>query len=916
MRTKPTALVVLFLFWAASTVLAQTPEKISFSYERTALRTVFNDLQQQSGYQFYYIPADTDSLFISAKGENETLEIALGKILSGTELKFTLAGKKVYILNNRSIVTTLPPGFYDDKTSAIDSTAFLEAAKLIEEASAGPSELELRLIEIGARSQARGAVTITGYIRNQLTGEPIAGASVEGAGTGTSTNEYGFYSLTLPRGRHELSIESIGHRNTVRNVLLHGPGSLNIEMLEEVLSLKEVIITAAQARNVKSVEMGVERMNIATIKQMPAIFGEVDILKVLVTLPGVKTVGEASTGFNVRGGAADQNLILFNDATIYNPSHFFGFFSAFNPEVVKDIELYKSSIPAKYGGRLSSVLEITSREGNKKEFAGTAGIGLLTSRIHLEGPIKKDKTSFIFGGRTTYAKWLLGLLPDEYENSNASFYDINLNVSHEINKTDNLYFTGYFSNDKFQLNQDTSYGYQNRNFSVKWKHEFSKKLTGVFTAGMDSYQYNIQSNENPFAAYKLNFNINQRNLKGDFQYYLNSEHTVSMGASTIRYRLDPGNYKPWGEESLMPVDIVPTEHGRETALYISDEYKLSSSFSINGGIRYSMFNYLGPQNVNVYAKGLPKEEVNLLEVQNFKKGKIIKTYHNPEFRISGRLALTPDFSIKAGYNTITQYIHMLSNTTAIAPTDIWKLSDANIAPQKGDQVSFGLYKNFKQNTIETSVEVYYKNLKNYLDYKSGATLVLNHAIETDVINTKGKAYGIEAIIRKLTGKLNGWISYTYSRTLLKQDDPMAGELINGGVFYPGNYDKPHDGTIVANFKFSHRFSLSWNATYSTGRPITLPIGRYNYGGSQRVLYSDRNEYRVPDYFRTDISINIEGNHNLKQKTHNSWTLGVYNVTGRKNPYSIYYVSEGGLINGYKLSIFGNMIPFINFNIRF
>jgi hypothetical protein len=329
-----------------------------------------------------------------------------------------------------------------------------------------------------------------------------------------------------------------------------------------------------------------------------------------------------------------------------------------------------------------------------------------------------------------------------------------------------------------------------------------------------------------------------------------------------------------------------------------------------------MYNYLGPNTVNNYTPGLHIIEDNLIGTTDYKKGSFIKTYGGPEFRLSARYLLSDNTSLKAGYNTQRQYIHVLSNTAAIAPTDIWKLSDANIKPQYGDQVSLGLYKNFKANTIETSIEVYYKRMKDYLDFKSGARLVLNHHIETDVISTKGKAYGVELLIKKLTGKLNGWISYTYSRTLLKTDNANEGELINRGLFYPANYDKPHDATLIGNYKINHRFSLSLNSTYSTGRPITLPIGRFYYDGTQRTLYADRNSFRIPDYFRTDFSMNIEGNHKVHQKTHNSFTIGVYNVTGRKNPYSVYFVSEDGIINGYKLSIFGSAIPFINFNIRF
>ncbi|MBO9571211.1 MAG: TonB-dependent receptor, partial [Chitinophagaceae bacterium] len=461
-----------------------------------------------------------------------------------------------------------------------------------------------------------------------------------------------------------------------------------------------------------------------------------------------------------------------------------------------------------------------------------------------------------------------------------------------------------------------SYGYSNKNISLKWKHIFSNKMNALFTGGIDNYSYDISSDRNPVNAYELRFGIDQYYFKAHFNYYLDSKHTIDYGINFINYRLNPGTYSPDGEKSLVMADAVNKEQALESAIYLNDKYDITSGLTLEAGIRYSVFNVIGPQDVNVYEPGMPKTEENRIETISYEKGKFIKTYGGPEYRVSLRQMIGLNGSIKAGFNTQRQYIHMLSNTTAIAPTDIWKLSDPNIRPQRGSQVSLGYYQNLKSNSIETSVEVYYKKIRDYLDYKSGATLVMNHSIETDVINTKGRAYGVEVMIKKPAGKLNGWISYTYSRILLRQDDPNAGEVINEGNEYPANYDKPNDVTLIGNYKINHRFSISLNATYSTGRPITLPIGRYYYAGSYRTLYDQRNAHRIPDYFRADFSLNIDGNHKVKQKTHNSWTLGVYNLTGRKNPFSVYYVSEGGAINGYKLSIFGSAIPFISYNIRF
>lgn len=908
-------------------VMAQgDKDRVSLDFQHAPMADVLKEVEKQTGYRFFYDTAELDTNKIDIKVDQQPWQQVMTQIFNGTENTWSIDRyRHVFIVKGEAIATGLPPGFFD-KTAptkeVVTAAAGDSVRDYLEEAgNKPPATLENKLFVIGDKTAGgpqKGVVNVAGYAREAKTGEPIAGASiyVENPRIGTTSDRYGYYSLNLPRGRHILNIQSIGMRDTRRIVIVYGDGKMNIDLQTQVMTLKKVIVSAEKASNVKRTEMGVQKLDIKTIKQVPVVFGEADLMRVVMTLPGVKTVGESSTGLNVRGGAADQNLVLFNEATIYNTAHFFGMFSVFNPEVVKDVELYKSSVPARFGGRLSSVMDINSREGNKKEYTGSAGIGLLTSRLNFEGPIVKDKTSFIVGGRTTYANWLLQDLPAQYRNSRASFYDLNLNIAHEINKKNNLYLTGYLSQDRFNLNNDTTYSYGNKNVSLKWKHVFNNKLYSTIATGYDRYQYSISSAQNPVNAYKLGFNINQAYLRANFNYFLSASHTLEFGASTLHYKTHPGYYVPLGQKSLVVPDTLQAEQAEESALYLSDKYTVTNDLSIEAGVRYSVFNYLGASTVNNYAPGLPITTDNQTGTTTYGNNKVIKTYGGPEYRISARYVLTDNLSIKAGYNTQRQYIHMLSNTTAEAPTDIWKLSDPNIKPQNGDQYSLGAYRNFKNNTIETSVEVYYRNINDYLDYRSGAQLIMNHHIETDVLETKGKAYGVELLIKKLTGKLNGWISYTYSRTQLRQNDPNEGEIINGGHWYPADYDKPNDATVVGNYRFTHRFSVSLNATYSTGRPITLPIGVYSYAGSLRALYSDRNAYRIPDYFRTDLSMNIDGNHKVHQKTHNSWTIGVYNLTGRHNPYSVYYVSENGVVNGYKLSIFGSAIPFVNFNIRF
>lgn len=915
-------LYICFLVWPVCSMYAQgnKPVLINGSFENITLKQVFEKIESQSSCFFYYDEKQLDSVLVNFVAINERVEQVLEKAFSNTSLKFSIdRDNKVYVTRGIKLITDLPVGFFS--TSAVisqqplkDSVSDfgLQTKKNSRVTSAN------KLYEIGTRTNtASGNAIVTGYIRNANTGEPLINASVFVSNKySTITDAYGYYSLTLPAGKHTLNILAISMKDTRLQLQVYSDGKIDIDVPEQVTTLKEVTVSSRKTSNVTQVQMGVERLNIENIRRVPSLFGESDVLRVITSLPGVKTVGEASTGFNVRGGSADQNLIMFNDANIYNPSHFFGMFSAFNPEVIKDIELYKSSIPARFGGRLASVLDINSREGNKKKITGSGGLGIITSRVLLEGPLVKDKTSFIFGGRTTYANWLLQLLPEEYRKSKASFQDVNLGISHRIDSSNSLYFSGYFSNDRFSLRSDTIYNYSNRNATVKWKRNFSNKLNAVFITGVDQYRYKVFSDANEVNAFTLKFGISQVHAKANFVYYKNQQHSFDFGLSTLHYKLRPGSFTPRGGASQVARDIVEHEQALESAVYLTHRFNPNAKLSVSSGIRYSFFNYLGPQQVNYYAPGLPVNPDNLTEVKNYGKGKFIENYQGPELRFSVRYVFDNSFSIKAGYNSQRQYIHMLSNTTAIAPTDIWKLSDPNIRPQQGSQVSLGFYKNLKSNTIETSVEVYYKRIRNYLDYKPGANLLLNHDIERDVINTKGKAYGVELLIKKPGGKLNGWISYTYSRILLRSDDKDLGILVNNGKYYPANYDKPHDVTLTGIFRVNHRFSVSVNSTYSTGRPITLPIGRYYYAGSERVLYSNRNEHRIPDYIRTDFSMNIEGNHKEHQKTHNSWTIGLYNLLGRKNPYSVYFISENGFVNGYKLSIFGSVIPFVNYNIRF
>lgn len=897
---------------------------ISGKYEDSPFNLFSKDIERQIPVEFMYHPGMVDSLFISAIFNNESLQKTLERIFSTTDLHFFINNKNQIILTqNYEIKSELPINFFDRSVEILSETEFevFDFLKEEEKKTILQNTLENILIEIGDKARAlNGAHTnLAGYIRDSNTGEPLIGALIyiENPRTGVASDQFGYFSLTIPSGKHNLLLRCIGYKDTKRPVILYSEGKLNIEMIEDVIPLKEVIIESEKDVNISGMQMGLDKIDAQSMKKVPPILGEVDVLRIALTLPGVQTIGEGANGINVRGGTADQNLMLLNDAPIYNPTHFFGFFSSFNPDVIKSVELYKGGIPAQYGGRISSVFEVQTKEGNNKKFVGSGGISPVTARLALEGPIIKDKASYIVGGRSTYSNWILKQIPNPaIKNSTASFYDLYGKLSFDLNDNNSIYAAGYYSNDAFSFNSDTSYTYTNKNLSLQWKHIFNNKFYGVFSGVYSGYDYNIFSKNNEVNAFDMVYSIKNLNAKIDFSYFPNSNHKIDFGVSSIYYGLDPGSLMPKGDSSLIKEVILEKEQGLESAIYLGDKYDINRKLSIYLGLRYSIYNYLGPKTIDEYIQDQPIEEGNKTGEKAYGNNEIIETYHGPELRLSVRYALTDESSIKLSYNKMRQYIHMLSNTTSISPTDIWKLSDHHVNPQVGDQVSLGYYRNLKSNTIEGSIEGYYKSIKDVLDFRSGAQLVLNDHIETDIINGLGKSYGIEFLLKKKTGKLNGWLSYTYSRALIKVDSKFASESINNGEYYPASYDKPHSLNILANWKFSRRFSFSTNLAYSTGRPITFPVAKYFYGGDERLHYSERNQFRIPDYFRLDLSINIEGNHKIKKLNHSSWTIGLYNVTGRDNAYSIYFVSRKGDVNGYKLSIFAEAIPTITYNFKF
>ncbi|NQZ78045.1 MAG: TonB-dependent receptor, partial [Ekhidna sp.] len=778
----------------------------------------------------------------------------------------------------------------------------------------GESEdFEKKVIEIGRRNSIKKETTptVADYVKNRNSKEPQVGALVY-IGDGKRhalTDDNGFFNLNVPYGKNQLLVRSQGMKSTTRNVIVLSSGNLNIDMEEDVILLDEVSISSERDKNVLGVQAGIDRIVVEEVKTVPLVLGEEDILKIATTKSGVQTLGEGASGFNVRGGKADQNLILINGSPVYNPNHFFGFFSVFNSDAISDMQLYKSSIPASFGGRLSSIFDITSKKADSEKIEGKAGISPVTSKLTLELPLVKDKTDILISGRATYSDWLLRNVRNAaFSENEVSFFDFLLRVDHVVNERNSLTFSSYVSGDDFKLRSDTlfslsQFSFQNKNASLKWNRIFSPKLDARFSAGAAHYGYDLTNDETTSSAFSQDFGTTEYWANADFAYYANDDHELGFGLQSKFYKVNPGSKKSLGEQSTVIDEILSREQGIEHALYISDNYKVTDKISYSGGLRYTLYHALGSADILQYEPGLPRNSNTVIDSTSYGAGEIIQTYQGLEWRISGRYAFNNSQSLKMAINRTRQYIHVLSNSAALSPTDTWKLSDTHLRPQVGDQLSLGYYQNLSNGKVEVSVETYYKRFQNLVDFKTNANFLLKENVEQVTLQGPGKSYGIEFSLNK-KGKLNGWFNYAYARSFIKHSGIFAEETVNQGAFFPTNYDKPHNINLVSNYKVTHRFSVSFNATFNSGRPVTLPVAIFDFKDTQNLHFSDRNEFRIPNYFRLDLGVNLEGNHKIKKLAHSFWSFSIYNLTGRDNPFSVFFdVDEEG-VRGSQLIIFG------------
>lgn len=913
--------IVIFLLTSVG-LFGQTEKNITASFNNTPLKEAVLKVETLSGKTFYFDDSWMRGHFVTKTFENESLRNVLNGLFSNTNINFILKDGNVILLNNTYVYSELPSDYFNEAKPDEKVIEENNNAPIFQEEYTERQTVQTRkLVTVGKQrpNAANKTYILSGVFKNSKTGEPLQNLSISTIDRTkyTVTDSDGRFSIRLPYGLNKLETNLLGFEKIRQDVIMYGDGSLNIELRENTESLEEVVVKSKKDANVRDAVVGVTNIDIESIKTIPLVLGERDILKVATTLPGITTAGEGSSGFNVRGGRADQNLILLDDAVLYNPSHFLGFFSAVNPFTTGSLEIYKASIPAEYGGRLSSVFDIETKSGSMEKFKGEGSVGPITANLAIEVPIVKEKASLIAGFRATYSDWILRSLDEEeLKNSEASFYDGIVKYKHNIDNNNSIQGTFYYSKDRFSITSDSIFDYNNRLISLKYGHNFSEKSRAELILVNSQYKYGINYEADANEDFDFGYELNEYQAKLNFNYKLSDKHKLSYGLSSKLYSIDPGNIEPIGTNSDVQAKTIDSEKGLESAIYLADLFEVNDKLLLDLGLRYSFYSALGPATQNVYEASVPKSESSIIEVKEYGNNESIKTYGGPEYRISGRYLLGNDFSVKVGFNRTIQYLHLLSTNTTQSPTDIWKLSDLNIAPQRANQYSLGFFKNLSGKDVEFSIEGYYKTMADLLDYKIGAQLVMNDDLETELLQGEGKAYGVEFLVKKNSGRFNGYLGYSYSRSLVKLDSQLMQERVNNGEFFPANYDKPHDFSMVANYKLTKRFSFSGNFTYQTGRPITYPIGRYVFAGEEQVLYSDRNQFRIPDYFRLDLGVNIEGNHKLNKLGHSFVNISVYNVLGRNNPYSVFFVNEEGQIKAYQTSIFSVPVPTITYNFKF
>lgn len=919
---KHRGLLLVCLIGSALIVKAQEHRHtLSLELEQADFTEFAGYFEDQTGIQLYYKPQWVEDIRVDLSADSTDAISVIRKLINpaGLQIRYYYPDRLV-ILPGGSIRNDL-----SHLTGETGEARYTPAGK--DQNGNGEKYLEVtrpeqivKTIVVGERAKgsARYPARIRGRIRDIDSGEPVIGATmvVSETGKGAISDQHGVVSMSLLPGRYNVQFRFIGMEpyNCQLNVL--SDGDFSIQMQSTVIALNEVQIIGNHYRDINSTDVGVERLSMKSVKQMPLFMGENDVIKISRLLPGITSAGEASAGVNVRGGSADQNIFYVNRVPVYNTSHMFGFLSAFNSDIIQDFSVYKGNIPVNYGGRLSSVFNIITRKGNQKNFTVHAGISPVSANATMEGPIKKEVASFLASGRTSYSDWMLTRMEDPLlRDSKAGFYDFSGAISASSNERDDFNLFYYQSFDRFAYGTMSEYEYGNRGGSMEWKHAFSPAFSSTLTAAVSDYTFEVTEKHQISQAYNHRYRLAHNEVIAEFSWVPALKHSFDLGASLIKYSLDRGEVIPAGGESLrIPVDLG-FENGLEGGIFVSDNISLTPWLSIYAGFRYSFFSELGPKKVRLYEEDLPKTESTVVGTVQYDKNEPITFESGPEIRTAVNIKAGQNTSVKLAFSQMRQYLFMLSNTVSISPIDQWKLSDYHLAPPTGYQYTCGIFHIWPRWGLSGSVEAYYKYTKNIVEYRDGANFISSPFTEISVMQGIQNAYGVEFMLQKSSGRLDGWINYTYSRSITQVRGKNDSESINRGNPYPSNYDRPHVLNVISSFHINRRITASSNVVYMSGRPVTYPSSLYYINDYVYIDYYSKNQVRVPDYFRIDASLSIEGNLKAEKPFHSTWSINVYNLLGRNNPQSIFFEPRDHYLKGFSFSVIGVPIFTVAWNVK-
>lgn len=902
-------LIIAQLLLLVMLVSGQRPEKvISCRFNQLPFRTFCEEIFNKSGVSVFYEDKWVVQLLVTLEADSISVKDAVTFATKHTGLEISAWNGNLILLPGEKLLNGLPA--YESKSMKADSAGQKGSERTATEERylTGRMPDVIETIKVGRAGTAKAGVKakILGRILDQETGAPIYSATlyIPEIRTGEVSDINGFFTLMLKPGKYNAIFEFLGYEKKKFQLEVLSDGDFEVRLNQAVIQIKEFVVYGDRQSNMKAKDPGLDKISMKTIKELPTMMGERDILKISGMLPGIVSAGEGASGLNVRGGSSDQNAFYINKIPVYNTSHLFGFFPAFNSDIIKDFSIYKGHIPAQYGGRLSSVFNIVSRQGNRKNITARGSLSPITGSLVVEGPLKKDTCSVMLSARSSYSDWILTRLSDpDIRSSSAGFYDFSGGFNYDIRKTQLSAFV-YHSYDRFRLADISDYNYSNSGASFTFGHVFSNSIRGEFSILGSQYAFGTTNKQELSGAYTHDYLMEHYEVRGDFRHVISDVHTLEYGLSSILYQLDRGKVEPYGISSLLiPVELG-NEQGLESAVYLSDSWDISRWLNLTAGIRYTMFNPLGSKVVYTYTPGSPIDPRYIADSLYFGKNEVIHWYSEPDLRAAINIETDAKGSVKLAYNQMHQNLFMLNNTISVAPNAQWKLADYHLEPSRGDQFSLGVFRVIENTGLEASAEAYVKRTYNSPEFIDGADFLESPLVETTVLQGTQRAWGLEVFVKRSSRKLEGWISYTYSHAKVTVNGEHAWDQINNGETFPANFDIPHALNIVANYHFTRRITMSSVIAYQSGKPITYPSSVYYVEGMPVLDYSARNAYRIPDYFRTDISLTIEGNLKKRKPLHSSLILSVYNMTGRDNPYAVYFETDNGKIRSYQYSVIG------------